>query len=268
MSNTTNDELKPSALRILSFLYGVSAYVACLAALLYFVAFSGNLVAPKSVDVGAGAGWLEALTTDLLLLALFGVQHSVMARQGFKRWWTRVVPPPVERSTYVVATCAVLALMFWFWVPITTPVVWQVEPAPGVAILWTLFGLGWLLVLISTFLLNHFELFGLQQVFARLTHRAMPEAQFRTPLLYRYVRHPLYLGLLLGLWSMSVMTAGHLLFSLGLSLYIIIGITFEERDLLRQFGERYRIYRRDVGMLIPRGKSPCQSAGHVASPTE
>ena len=249
---------------LLSFLYGVAAYAACLAALLYFIAFSGNLLVPKSVDVGAGAAWFEALVTDLLLLALFGVQHSVMARQGFKRWWTRFIPPPVERSTYVVATCAVLALMFWFWLPITTPVIWQVERTPAVAILWTLFGLGWVLVLVSSFLLNHFELFGLQQVFARLTQRAMPEAEFRTPMLYRYVRHPLYVGLLLGLWSVPVMTAGRLLFALGLSLYILIGILFEERDLMRQFGERYRIYRQQVGMLIPRGKSSRRNAGHAA----
>ena len=253
---------------ILSFLYGVAAYVACLAALLYFVAFSGNLLVPKSVDVGAGAAWFEALVTDLLLLALFGVQHSVMARQGFKRWWTRVVPPPLERSTYVVATCAVLAFMFWFWLPIATPLVWQVEHTPGVVILWTLFGLGWVLVLVSSFLLNHFELFGLQQVFARLTHRAMPEAEFRTPMLYRYVRHPLYVGLLLGLWSVPVMTAGRLLFALGLSLYILIGITFEERDLIRQFGERYRIYREQVGMLVPRGKSSRRNAGNAAGPAD
>ena len=243
---------------------GVAAYVACLAALLYFVAFSGNLLVPKSVDVGAGAAWFEALVTDLLPLALFGVQHSVMARQGFKRWWTRVVPPPLERSTYVVATCAALAFMFWFWLPIATPLVWQVEHKPGVVILWTLFGLGWVLVLVSSFLLNHFELFGLQQVFARLTQRAMPEAEFRTPMLYRYVRHPLYVGLLLGLWSVPVMTAGRLLFALGLSLYILIGILFEERDLMRQFGERYRIYRQQVGMLIPRGKSSRRNAGHAA----
>jgi methanethiol S-methyltransferase len=253
---------------LLSFLYGIAAYVACLAVLLYFVAFSGNLFVPKSVDSGAGAPWFEALVTDLLLLALFGVQHSVMARQGFKRWWARVVPPPVERSTYVVATCVVLALMFWCWVPITTPVVWQVERPPAIAILWTVFGLGWVLVLVSTFALNHFELFGLQQVFARLTQRTFPEAEFRTPLLYRYVRHPLYLGLLLGLWSVPLMTAGRLLFALGLSLYILIGIAFEERDLLRQFGERYRIYREQVGMLIPRGKSSRRNAGNAAGRTE
>lgn len=249
---------------LLSFLYGLAAYLACLAVLMYFIAFSGNLPVPKSVDVGASAAWLEALATDMLLLVLFGVQHSVMARRGFKRWWTRVVPPPVERSTYVVATCAVLALMFWFWVPITAPVIWQVERMPGVAILWALCGLGWMLVLVSTFLLNHFELFGMQQVFARLMQRTLPGAEFRTPFLYRYVRHPLYLGLLLGLWSVPVMTAGHLLFCLGLSLYIPIGITFEERDLLRQFGERYRVYRARVGMLIPHRKSPGRNADQAA----
>ena len=214
-------------MRVLSsFLYGVAAYVACLVVLLYFIGFSGNLLVPKSVDFGAGAPWVEALGTNLLLLALFGVQHSVMARRGFKRWWTRLVPPAVERSTYVVATCAVLALMFRFWVPIEAPVVWQVEHSAGVALLWGLFGLGWLLALVSTFLINHFELFGLQQVFARLTQRAVPEAQFKTPLMYRYVRHPLYVGLLLSFWAVPVMTAGRLLFALGFSAYILIGIAF------------------------------------------
>jgi len=239
---------------LLLFPYGVVAYVACLASLLYFVGFSGDLLVPRSVDRGAGAPWIEALGTDLLLLIVFGVQHSVMARQGFKRWWTRIVPPAVERSTFVVATCVVLALMFRFWVPITTPVAWQVEQRAGVVLLWGLFGLGWLLALVSTCLIDHFELFGLRQVLAPLTRRAMPQAQFKTPLLYRCVRHPLYAGLLLSFWSVPVMTAGRLLFAIGFSAYILIGIAFEERDLLRQFGERYRAYREQVGMLIPRVK--------------
>ena len=241
--------------RLVSFIYGLAAYLACLAALLYFIGFSGNLLVPTSVDSAAGAPWVEAVVTDLLLLALFGVQHSVMARRSFKRWWTRVVPDAVERSTYLVATCAVLALMFLFWVPIPAPVVWRVDPPAGAALLWGLFALGWLLVLVSTFLLDHFELFGLQQVFASLTRRAAPEARFRTPLLYRYVRHPLYSGLLLTFWSVPVMTAGQLLFALGFTAYILIGIAFEERDLLRQFGERYRTYRKQVGMLIPHPRS-------------
>lgn len=240
----------------LSFLYGVAAYAACLATLLYLVGFSGNLLVPRSVDVGAAAPWTQALGTDLLLLALFGVQHSVMARRGFKRWWTRIVPPVVERSTYVLATCIVLALMFGLWVPIEAPVVWRVEHRAGAALLWGLFALGWLVALASTFLIDHFELFGLRQVFARLRQRAVPEAELRTPLLYRYVRHPLYAGLLLSLWAVPVMTAGRLLFALGLSAYVLIGIAFEERDLLRQFGERYRSYRAQVGMLIPRARSP------------
>ena len=239
---------------LLSFLYGVAAYAACLAALLYFIGFSGNLLVPTSVDIGVGeaAPWVEALGIDLLLMALFGVQHSVMARRGFKRWWAGLVPPAVERSTYVLATCVVLALMFRFWAPIGSPLVWQVENRAGAALLWSLFGLGWSMVLVSTFLINHFELFGLQQVFARLMQRTLPEVQFKTPLLYRYVRHPLYGGLLLGFWAIPVMTAGRLLFALGFSAYIFVGIAFEERDLLEQFGERYRRYRDEVGMLLPR----------------
>jgi protein-S-isoprenylcysteine O-methyltransferase Ste14 len=253
---------------LLSFLYGLAAYAASLATLLYLVGFSGNLLVPKSVDFGGDAPWVEAVGTNLLLLSLFGVQHSVMARRGFKRWWTRVVPPVVERSTYVVATCAVLALMFRCWVPIKAPIVWQVEHGAGVALLWGLFGLGWSLALVSTFLINHFELFGLQQVFAHLTRRAVPEARFKTPMLYRYVRHPLYVGLLLSFWAVPVMTAGRLLFAVGLSAYIAIGVTFEERDLLRQFGERYRSYREQVGMLFPRLRWPGRTAGDGSTPTE
>ena len=237
---------------ILSFLYGLVAYSASLATLLYLIGFCGNLLVPKSVDIGPQASWAQAVSINLALLALFGVQHSVMARAGFKRWWTSFVPAAVERSTYVLATCAVLAVLFWLWVPIARPTVWRVQAPAGVLLLWSVFALGWLMVLISTFLINHFELFGLQQVFARLRGRPMPPAHFGTPLLYRYVRHPLYAGLLLAFWSAPVMTAGHLLLAAGFSTYILIGIAFEERDLLRQFGERYRRYRAEVGMLLPR----------------
>jgi len=241
--------------KLLLFVYGVAAYAASLATLLYLIGFSAGLLTPMSVDAAADATWVEALVTDLLLLALFGAQHSVMARRSFKNWWTRVVPAAAERSTYLLATCAALALMFRFWVPIDAPVVWRVEHRAGVALLWGLFAFGWLLALVSTFLIDHLELFGLQQVFASLTRRAAPEARFRTPLLYRYVRHPLYSGLLLTFWSVPVMTAGRLLFALGFTAYILIGIAFEERDLLRQFGERYRTYRKQVGMLIPHPRS-------------
>ncbi|ARN21538.1 methanethiol S-methyltransferase [Piscinibacter gummiphilus] len=237
--------------RLLSFLYGVAAYAAGLATLTYFVGFSANLVVPKSVDIGAGAPWTQALGTNLLLLAVFGIQHSLMARHSFKQWWSRIVPPVVERSTFLVASCLALLLMFRFWLPIDTPVLWQVDDRVGAALLWSVFALGWLLLLASTFQIDHFELFGLRQVFSRLTGRPLPEARFRTPLLYRWVRHPLYLGFLLTFWSVPVMTAGRLLFAAGFTVYILIGIAFEERDLVRQFGERYRAYRRQVGMLIP-----------------
>ena len=235
----------------LSFHYGVAAYASGLVTLLYFIGFTGNLIVPRSVDIGPAASWTQAVVTDLLLLALFGVQHSVMARRGFKQWWTRVVPPAVERSTFLVATCFALALLYGLWRPIPEPLVWRVGHPVAVALLWAAFGLGWLVLLVSTFLINHFELFGLHQVYARFTGRAMPDPRFTTPLLYRYVRHPIYLGLLLGLWSAPVMTAGRLLFALGCSAYILVGIWFEERDLVAQFGERYRRYRAQVGMLLP-----------------
>ena len=237
---------------IFSFLYGLTAYAACLAALLYLIGFSGGVLVPKSVDGGTAGKLAEALWVDGLLLSLFAVQHSVMARGAFKRGWMRIVPQAVERSTYVLATSLVLALLFWQWRPIPAPIVWRVGDAAAVQLLWAIFWLGWALVLVSTFLINHFELFGLQQVFARLTGREFPASEFKTPLFYRYVRHPLYLGLLLSLWSAPVMTAGHLLFSAGLSGYIFVGIWFEERDLVAQFGERYRRYAAEVGMLLPR----------------
>lgn len=237
---------------LLSFLYGLIAYVACVAALIYLIGFSGGGFVPRSVDLGRAAPTLEALSVNVLLLGLFAVQHSLMARRSFKQWWTKLVPPAVERSTYVLAASIALALLFWQWRPIDTPVVWRVGNAVATQALAVVFWLGWGTVLVSTFLINHFELFGLQQVFAGLTQREMPPPQFKTPLLYRYVRHPLYLGILLGLWAVPVMTAGHLLFSLGSTAYIFVGVWFEERDLIRQFGERYRRYRGEVGMLLPK----------------
>jgi len=240
------------AASILTIVYGLLAYAVGVAALGCFIGFSGDVLVPKSVDSAAAGTATSAVSMDILLLSLFALQHSVMARRGFKRWWMRVVPQPVERSTYVLATSLVLGLLIWQWRPIPEPVVWRVGSAAAAQLLWTIFGLGWAITLLSTFLLNHFELFGLQQVFARLAGRTLPAPEFRTPLFYRYVRHPLYLGILLGLWSVPVMTAGHLLLSTGMSGYILLGIWFEERDLVAAFGERYKRYRAEVGMLLPR----------------
>ena len=239
----------------LMMLYGVVSYAFFFATFLFLVGFVGNLplplLLPKTIDSGLPGPVDEAVIVNLLLIALFGVQHSVMARPAFKRWWTRMVPEPIERSTYVLAATLALALILWQWRPIAAPIVWNVEhTAAGVA-LEVLFWAGWGVLLLSTFLLNHFELFGLRQVFARLLRKTLPVSQFRTPLLYGHVRHPIYLGFLLLLWATPRMTAGHLLFAVGMTLYIFVGIYFEERDLVAQFGDRYRRYREQVSMLLP-----------------
>jgi protein-S-isoprenylcysteine O-methyltransferase Ste14 len=240
--------------RILYLLFGIAAYLLFFATFLYLIAFVGNLPwVPKTVDRGGIAGPVGlAVIVNVALIALFGLQHSVMARAGFKRAWTRIVPPPIERSVYVVAASLALILLFLVWRPIPQPV-WSVENGAGVAILWALFGLGWLIVLLSTFLISHFELFGLAQVWdhARGAGEVAPP-KFRTPFFYRYIRHPLYSGFFLAFWATPQMSLGHLLLAAGVSVYMLIAIRYEERDLVALFGADYEDYRNRVGMLTPR----------------
>ena len=235
---------------LLAAIYGIFAYVIFLPTFLYAIGFIGNLGVPKSIDSGLTTTLPEAIGVNLALLGVFAIQHSVMARPGFKRLWTRIVPPAIERSTYVLLASLVLILLFWQWRPIPS-LIWTVTDPRGIVALQVVFWLGWLILLMSTFLLNHFELFGLQQVFTSAAKRDSSTPQFRTPLFYRYVRHPLYLGFLISFWATPVMSAGHLLFSAGASGYILVGIWFEERDLIAVFGDRYRRYREQVGMLLP-----------------
>jgi protein-S-isoprenylcysteine O-methyltransferase Ste14 len=239
--------------RIVAFLYGIAAYLIFFVTFLYAIGFVEDLVVPKTLDgatAAPAAPLTQALIVNLVLMSIFAIQHSVMARPQFKRWWTQFVPPSVERTTFVLLASLALALMFWQWQPIPA-IVWRVaDPRLSMA-LTGLSLVGWLIVLTSTFLINHFELFGLHQVTNNLAGRPMPVPRFRAPFFYAFVRHPIYLGFIIAFWATPTMTVAHLLFAAVTTAYILVGIALEERDLIAVFGEEYRRYRQRVSMLIP-----------------
>ena len=240
--------------RLLALLYGIVSYFVFFVVFLYAIGFVSALGVPKTIDSGAAAPLLEALTIDILLMSIFAIQHSVMARPQFKQWWTRLVPKSVERSTYVLFSSLALVLLFWQWRPIEG-LAWQInDPRIAMAVI-GLSLVGWLIVLTSTFLINHFELFGLHQVANNLTGRPMPAPRFRTPLYYNFVRHPIYLGFIIAFWAAPKMTMGHLLFAAVTTAYIFVGIMLEEHDLTTVFGDDYRRYRQRVSMIVPWRKS-------------
>ena len=242
--------------RVFALFYGLVSYLIFFAVFLYAIGFVAGIVVPKTIDTGAAVPVATALVVNLVLMSAFAMQHSLMARPWFKRWWTRLVPPSVERSTYVLFASALLALLCWQWRPMPA-VVWRIDdPEMRMAVLGVSF-FGWFVVLSSTFLINHFELFGLNQVANNLVNRPMPEPHFYTPLYYKFVRHPLYLGFIIAFWAAPTMTMGHLLFAAVTTMYIVAGAMFEEHDLVETFGDDYRTYRRRVPMLLPwRGRVP------------
>jgi protein-S-isoprenylcysteine O-methyltransferase Ste14 len=245
--------------RFIAFLYGLVSYLVFFGTILYAIGFVTGLVVPKTIDSGTIVPLGEAIIVNLLLMSLFAVQHSVMARRQFKEWWTQYVPKSVERSTYVLFASLTLVLLFWQWRPIPATV-WHVADPQTSAALLALSLVGWVLVFASTFMINHFELFGLHQVANNLAGRPMPEARFKTPVLYKMVRHPIYLGFIIAFWAAPIMTLGHLLFAAVTTANIFVGIALEERDLVAQFGEEYRRYRRNVSMLIPWRRSAAPAA--------
>lgn len=248
---------------VLTLFYGTVAYVIFLGAFLYAIGFVGNIGVSKSIDSGEAGSLVPSLLINAALLGIFAVQHTGMARKGFKRWWTRFVPQPIERSTYVLLTSLALLLLFWQWRPLPD-VIWSIESQAGQAVAYALFGVGWVTVLLATFMINHFDLFGLRQVWLRFQDAPYRDLGFRTPGFYKYVRHPIQVGFIIAFWATPAMTVGHLMFALVTTVYIIIAVKmFEERDLLREHDETYRTYMDQVGGFIPKGRY--RGAGKAAS---
>ena len=240
--------------RSIAFLYGAVAYFTFFGTILYAIGFVSGFIVPKTIDTGATSPTGTALAINLVLMSLFAVQHSVMARKPFKQWWTQYIPKSIERSTYVLFASLVLLLLFWQWRPMPA-IVWHIEEPEMATMVTGLSLLGWVIVFTSTFLINHFELFGLHQVANNLAGRDMPTPTFRTQLYYKFVRHPIYLGFIIAFWAAPTMTVGHLLFAAVTTAYIFVGIMLEERDLIDLFGDEYRSYRQRVSMLVPWRKS-------------
>jgi len=236
--------------KVSSFLYGVVCYLAFFVVFLYLIGFVGDLFVPKSIDTGTETAAVQSVIVNIALLGLFAVQHTIMARPAFKQWWTKIVPVQVERSTFVLASSLILALFCWQWRPMPNAI-WSVENPTGKVVLFGLFWLGWGTVLFSSFVINHFDLFGLRQVWLHLTNREYHHLEFQARSLYRLIRHPLMLGIIIGSWATPRMTTGHLLFAAAATAYILVGIQFEERDLVRYHGQNYIDYRHRVPMLIP-----------------
>ena len=236
--------------KLVAFLYGIIAYLIFAVVIVYSLGFVTGLVVPKTIDSGSAGPLVESIVVNIVLMTIFALQHSIMARPQFKKWWTKIVPKSVERSTYVLLASLALALVFWQWRPIPG-VVWEVKEPTIAAFLLYLGVFGWVLVFLSTFMINHFELFGLHQVANNLAGKPMPPMKFATPMLYNVVRHPIYLGFIIFVWATPVMTAGHLLFAAVVTAYIFVGIALEEHDLIAVFGDEYRRYRQRVAMIVP-----------------
>jgi protein-S-isoprenylcysteine O-methyltransferase Ste14 len=254
-----SDRTTTRAGRWATFAFGTVGYLSFFVSFNYFILFTGNLLVPKTVDSGAGAPLVEALLVNLGFITLFGVQHSIMARPTFKKYWTRIVPKPIERAVFVLISSIILSALIWQWRPVPQAL-WNIEGLATIPV-WALWATGWAMVFVASFLINHFELFGLQQVYNHLRGKEFTQPGFVTPFLYKIVRHPLQLGIVLGLWATPTMTVGRLILAGGMTAYILIGLYFEERNLVDYHGERYVEYKRQVPKLIPIPKGRAAAPG-------